>query len=136
MTAGNKLAGEMEEGVIVPAKEFEKLTKMPILVIFGDNISEKPSEIFNVDVWRIARQRALDFVDAVNRRGGDATFVSLPEMGIKGNTHAAFADLNNLEIAAQLEDWLSKKGLSGSEAPHSGPAPAAVVPDFPLVKRR
>ena len=82
---------------------------MPILVIYGDNISEKPSEIFNVDVWRIARKRAMDFVEAINSRGGDATFVSLPDMGIYGNTHAAFADLNNHKIYSQLEKWLAKK---------------------------
>lgn len=40
----------------------------------------------------------MDFVDAINRSGGDATFVSLPDFRIWGNTHAAFADLNNREI--------------------------------------
>lgn len=120
--AGNELAGKMEEGVVVSASEFKKLTKMPILVVFGDNISDKPSEIFNVDVWRIARQRAKDFVDAINRHGGDATFVSLPDIGIKGNTHAAFADLNNLEIAEHLDKWLASKHLSGNDSPHTGPS--------------
>lgn len=121
--AGNDLAGKMEEGIVVPASEFKKLTQIPILVVFGDNVSQKPSEIFNVDVWRIARQRAKDFVDAINRHGGDATFVSLPDIGITGNTHAAFADLNNLEVAEQLEKWLVEKHLSGNDSPHSGPCP-------------
>lgn len=124
--AGNKLAGQVLGGIVVPVEEFKKLTKMPILVIYGDNISKEPSELFNVDVWRIASQRGKDFVDAINRHGGDATYVSLPELGIKGNTHAAFADLNNQEIAAHLEKWLQAKGLDKQDAPHTGPKPLRI----------
>ena len=47
--------------------------------------------------------------------------LSLPDIGIKGNTHAAFADLNNLEIAKILENFLHEKGLDGRENPHRGP---------------
>ena len=36
---------------------------------------------------------------AVNRHGGDVTLVHLPEIGIRGNTHFPFSDLNNVEIA-------------------------------------
>ena len=108
---------------MVPLDDFKKLTTLPIVIIYGDNISQEPSDIFNVDVWRIASARAKQFVDAVNRHGGDATLVLLPEIGLTGNTHAPFADLNNLEIAAHLEDWLKSKSLDGSARPHSGPAP-------------
>ena len=44
--------------------------------------------------------------DAVNRRGGDVTVVHLPEIGIRGNTHFPFSDLNNLEIADLLYKFL------------------------------
>lgn len=111
---------------MVPLEEFKKLTRMPIVIIYGDNISKEPSEIFNVDVWRIASARARQFVDTVNRHGGDATLVLLPEIGIRGNTHAPFADVNNLEIAAHLEHWLRAKGLDGRDKPHAGPAPKKV----------
>lgn len=120
----NPLAGELLQGIAVPAAEFRKLTRMPILVVYGDNISMEPSDIFNVEVWRLSKARARAFVDAVNRQGGDATLVILPEMGITGNTHAPFADLNNLEIADHLESWLHAKGLDGRGRPHTGPAPA------------
>ena len=119
----NALAGERVQGIAVPAPEFQKLTRMPILVIYGDNISTELSDIFNVEVWRISKARARAFVEAVNRRGGDATLVVLPETGITGNTHAPFADLNNLEIAQHLEAWLHSKGLDGDRHPHAGPAP-------------
>ena len=42
---------------------------------------------------------------------GDATFVSLPERGIHGNTHFAFSDLNNHQIADQITTFLAEKGL-------------------------
>ncbi len=50
--------------------------------------------------------------DAVNRHGGDVTLVYLPEIGIRGNTHFPFSDLNNLEIADLLSRFLEKKGLN------------------------
>ena len=119
----NKLAGERLQGITVPMEEFIKLTKIPIVVIYGDNISTELSHVFNVEVWRISKTRARAFVDAINRYGGDATLLVLPKIGIKGNTHAPFADLNNIEIADRLEAWLKNKGLEGRTNPHSGPAP-------------
>ncbi len=47
----------------------------------------------------------------MNRRRGDVTVVHLPEIGIRGNTHFPFSDLNNLEIADLLSKFLEKKGL-------------------------
>jgi hypothetical protein len=49
--------------------------------------------------------------DAVNRKGGDATLVHLPEIGIRGNTHFPFSDLNNLEIADLMSKFFREKGL-------------------------
>jgi hypothetical protein len=52
------------------------------------------------------------WADAVNRRGGDVTIVHLPELGIRGNTHFAFSDLNNLQVADLLSTFLGSKGLA------------------------
>ena len=41
--------------------------------------------------------------------GGDVTVVHLPEIGIHGNTHFLFSDLNNLEIADLMSNWLTRK---------------------------
>jgi pimeloyl-ACP methyl ester carboxylesterase len=119
----NDLVNEAMQPQPVPLEEFKKLTKMPILVIYGDNISKDPSTIFNVDLWRVASARAKQFVDAVNRHGGDAQLVLLPDIGMKGNTHIPFADLNNVQIAEHLEKFLQSKGLDGRNQPHNGPAP-------------
>ena len=49
--------------------------------------------------------------DAVNKRGGDVTVVHLPDAGLHGNTHFPFSDLNNVQVADLMSDWLRKKGL-------------------------
>ena len=45
----------------------------------------------------------------------------LPEIGIRGNTHVPFADLNNIEIAEHLEAWLKEKKLNQNDKPHKKP---------------
>jgi pimeloyl-ACP methyl ester carboxylesterase len=99
------------EAVGVPRSEFMRLTKIPIAIYYGDNIPERPSENPGQDRWRVALAMARLWAEAVNRQGGDVTVVHLPEIGIRGNTHFAFSDLNNLEIADLLSQWLKKKGL-------------------------
>lgn len=51
------------------------------------------------------------FADCINRHGGDAQVIHLPDLGIKGNTHFPFADLNNVEVADVMSAWLKEKGL-------------------------
>lgn len=99
---------------LVPAGEFAELTRMPILIILGDNIATQESSVFGVELWRVNKQRAQQFVDTVNRHGGHATLLSLPDVGIHGNTHFAFADKNNQKIADLVTDYLHKQGLDTS----------------------
>ena len=49
--------------------------------------------------------------DVVNRHGGDVTVVHLPDVGLKGNTHFPFSDLNNIEVADLMSKWLKDKKL-------------------------
>jgi len=99
------------EAVVVPLSDFVKLTKIPIVLYYGDNIPEQPSANKGQDQWRIRLAMARLWRDAVNSHGGDFTLVHLPEIGIRGNTHFAFSDLNNLEIADLLTKFLKEKGL-------------------------
>ncbi len=48
----------------------------------------------------------------MNARGGDVTVVHLPEIGIRGNTHFPFSDLNNFEIADLMSKFVGKKRLN------------------------
>ena len=51
------------------------------------------------------------WVETINKHGGDARLVHLPEIGIRGNTHFLFSDLNNVEIADQVSKFLAEKKL-------------------------
>ena len=51
------------------------------------------------------------WVDAINRHGGDARLVHLPEIGIRGNTHFMMSDLNNAQVADLVSAFLSEKLL-------------------------
>lgn len=99
------------EGVAVPSSQFMALTKIPIAIYFGDNIPEQPSPIPGLDNWRVRIAMARIFRDVINRHGGDVTLVHLPEVGIHGNTHFPFSDLNNVEIADLLSKFLAAKHL-------------------------
>lgn len=104
-------SGGALEAAGVPLSEFMLLTKIPIIIFYGDNIPAQPIAVPSQDQWRVRLAMARLWADAVNGRGGDVTVVHLPELGIRGNTHFAFSDLNNLEIADVLSKFLEKKGL-------------------------
>ena len=101
------------EAVGVPLADFMQLTRMPIVLYYGDNIAQQPVPHKGPDHWRVRLAMARLWAEAVNRHGGDATVVSLPEIGIRGNTHFPFSDLNNLQIAELLSDFLARKNLDG-----------------------
>ncbi len=103
-------AGTLEPVAISDA-DFDKLTQIPILVYYGDNIPEEPTDLFGLDNWRTRLAMARLWVDAINARGGDATLVHLPEVGVTGNTHFIFSDLNNGQIAEMAATWIEEKGL-------------------------
>jgi len=104
-------AGGPLSAVGVPLAEFMMLTKIPIVIYYGDFIPKEPIANPGQDGWRARLEMARKWRDAVNKHGGDVTVVHLPEIGIKGNTHFPFSDLNNLQVADLMSAWLTKKGL-------------------------
>jgi len=99
------------QAVGVPKEEFLKLTKIPVIIYYGDNIPSNLDPNPGTDGWRVRLEMARLWRDAVNQHGGDVRVVHLPEIGIKGNTHFPFSDLNNVEIADLMSVWLKEKGL-------------------------
>lgn len=95
----------------VPIEEFHKLTRVPIIIYYGDFIPESRDENPARDYWRAAVQMAHTWAATVNKHGGDVTVVQLPKVGIRGNTHFPFSDPNNVEVADHLSAWLKQKGL-------------------------
>ena len=104
------LFGELK-GVEIPVEDFTKLTRIPIILYYGDNIANQPTSVWNKDHWRAGLEMARLWAATINKHGGKAKVVHLPELGIKGNTHFAFSDLNNLEIADLMAKFLKENGL-------------------------
>lgn len=99
------------QGVAVPLAEFLKLTRIPIVVYYGDNIPEQPTANFGEDNWRVRLAMAKLWTDTLNRHGGRATLVHLPQIGIRGNTHFPFSDTNNVAIADLVSQFLARHAL-------------------------
>lgn len=98
-------------GIPVAMEQFERLTKIPIVLYFGDYIPEMPSKNLGDENWRVRLQMARKFVETINRHGGNATLVELPKIGIYGNTHFLMQDLNNVRLADLLDEWLRTNAL-------------------------
>jgi pimeloyl-ACP methyl ester carboxylesterase len=95
----------------VPLSDFQKLTRLPIVIYYGDNFPVEPTTERGQDNWRVRLAMARLWIDAINKHGGDARLVHLPEIGIRGNTHFLMSDLNNVQIADQVSQFLAEKKL-------------------------
>ncbi|MDR6197115.1 alpha/beta fold hydrolase [Siphonobacter sp. SORGH_AS_0500] len=104
------LFGELK-GVEIPLADFKKLTQIPIIIYYGDNIAKQPTQVWNKDHWRVGLEMAKIFAATITKHGGNATVVHLPEKGIRGNTHFPFSDLNNVEIADELSAFFRQHQL-------------------------
>jgi len=96
---------------VVSKEQFASLTRIPIVIFYGDNIPAKPTRLPAQDSWRARLEMARLWRDTVNRHGGDVTLIHLPEIGIEGNSHFPFSDLNNVEIADLVSKFLAEKDL-------------------------
>jgi len=90
--------------VYVPMSEFKKLTRIPIQFVWGDNVDKSPA-------WTRHFENCKHFVEVLNANGGQAEILSLPSVGLKGNSHIPFADLNNVAVADQLSAFLGRHKL-------------------------
>ncbi len=95
--------------VYVPMSEFRKLTRFPMQFVWGDNVDKSP-------VWTRYLSWCRQFVDLINANGGQAEILLLPSVGLQGNTHIPFADLNNVAVADQLSAFLRRHKLEQSAA--------------------
>lgn len=92
------------------SEEYKKLleAKIPVAVYFGDYIDNGPADIQSTTFWKTVRDNALIFAERYNADGGTAIVADLPKEGITGNSHFMFQELNNAQIAAHIEKWLSE----------------------------
>lgn len=74
---------------------------IPVLELFGDHLD---APVFTARPRLEARQAV---VDRINRQqGGKASLVTLPSVGIRGNSHMMMQDRNNLQVADYILGWL------------------------------
>ena len=73
---------------------------VPDLELFGDYID------VDVSTGKPRYEGRKLVVERINEAGGNATIVSLPEVGMHGNTHMLMQDKNNLEVADYLIEWI------------------------------
>ena len=85
------------------------IKNIPVLMIFGDNVDLHPR-------WVAYRKLDLAYADAIRAAGGKVDVISLPDIGIKGNSHMMMMDKNNAAIADVIQDWLVKHGLTDETA--------------------
>jgi hypothetical protein len=97
------IAGIVEIEGICPATDSDltPYTKMPILLLWGDYVELAPR-------WAPRLKACRAFVEAVNKAGGKAEVLVLPEAGIKGNSHMLMQDDNSLDLADLVLAWIAK----------------------------
>lgn len=88
---------------ITPELAASTFRDIPFLSVWGDN-SEGAAGV-NGDERRNGCIAAVTNVTGV---GGRATLLSLPEVGVEGNSHVMMMDDNNLDIAERIRGWLKE----------------------------
>lgn len=83
--------------------EIATLAKIPTLVMFGDHLGDVQG---GIATWPASFSSCQKFVQKLKDKGGDAEMMSLPKMGIKGNSHMLMQDRNNLQLADLILAWI------------------------------
>lgn len=94
----------------VGSAEYKRLLEagVPVLVIMGDYIDNGPADIQSTAFWKNVRDGAVAFAAQYTADGGKAEVYDLPKMGITGNSHFLFQEMNNKEITVLVEQWIAK----------------------------
>ena len=87
-------------------EQLATLAKIPILVMFGDHLADVEGRFGTV--WPTNFDTCEKFVQQVKDAGGDAEMMSLPKLGIKGNSHMLMQDKNNLQLADLILAWIDQ----------------------------
>ncbi|MBP2658393.1 MAG: esterase [Firmicutes bacterium] len=88
-----------------PTKENLALIKnIPHLYIWGDNIDKYPT-------WPKYYANVARYRDALIKTGVPVTWIELPKMGIKGNSHMLMMDKNSDQIAEIVQKWLESQKI-------------------------
>lgn len=89
--------------LVVPPSDFQKLANLTaIQFVWGDH---------RADTWPSVVE-SQKMADLINSYGGNAEVLMLGrDVGLKGSTHIAFADMDNDKVAAMLDNFLERNHL-------------------------
>ncbi len=95
---------------VVDSEDYNALLeqKIPIIFYYGDYISEELSEVPAATMWAKMAKTADTFSTSYHAAAGNSTVVHLPDLGIRGNSHFMFQELNNDVIADLIEKWIQE----------------------------
>jgi pimeloyl-ACP methyl ester carboxylesterase len=77
------------------------LARVPQIIIWGDFVDGHPW-------WTQLYSEVAEYVETLRTLGGIAVNLSLPELGIVGNSHMMMLEKNNIEISQVVLDWINK----------------------------
>lgn len=81
------------------------LKSIPHLIVWGDFLEQ--SELWGKNLIRASTA----YHKAMTEAGNKSDWVSLPEKGIKGNTHMLMMDTNSDQVAELINKWMGDNGL-------------------------
>jgi pimeloyl-ACP methyl ester carboxylesterase len=94
----------LEPASVPPPEEWPADYRVPTLILLGDNIESDAR-------WPAIRNKIAAFA----ARYPCVKLISLPSVGLSGNSHMLMMDKNSLEIADLAHDWL-EGNLAGAES--------------------
>ncbi len=92
------------EPVGCPAANAESFPDVPVLSMFADHMEVREQMPIRQDECQIV-------VDELKNRGIAADMMSLPAMGINGNSHLPMSELNSSELANLIINWLDEHSI-------------------------
>jgi pimeloyl-ACP methyl ester carboxylesterase len=87
-------------------QDLARLAGIPMLFVWGDHFATHT-------LWRQLRSGLEGFRDALRGQGVQVDELDLPSAGVHGNSHMLMMDRNSDEIAGQLQNWFTMRGLLG-----------------------
>jgi pimeloyl-ACP methyl ester carboxylesterase len=89
------------EPVGCPTSDFQRLSSVPTLAIFGDFLDARPQ-------IQARQEECRQLVDGLVSAGGSAELLDLPATGIRGNSHLIMLDRNSDAVLSSVTDWLRR----------------------------
>ncbi|MFS2163053.1 MULTISPECIES: lysophospholipase [unclassified Variovorax] len=93
---------EGAQSVVPTDAQIAAYAGIPVLELFGDHLD---APVFTARSRLEARRAVVERING--NTGGRASLVTLPSVGIRGNSHMMMQDRNNLAVADYILGWLA-----------------------------